>query len=100
MSTRRQIQGTSLTEDDVFLLGLYLLNHIAGSIALGHQRITDSVMYVEYPDNPMGEVIRDVIWSCQFTAGAEVLAARHRLTTFVWESGWMRRQGEAAGRIG
>lgn len=90
------IPETTVSRQDLMLLGAYVLNSIAAMSAMGHVNPALSAdSYMQAPDEPMGKLYHDMLLTC-IPRGDD--AARKRICRFVDESGWFDRVAEAVTR--
>ena len=90
------IPETTVSRQDLMLLGAYVLNSIAAMSAMGHVNpVLTHVPYVDPGDEPMSKLFHDMMLTC--THGGDE-PARERICRFVDESGWFDRVAEAVTR--
>jgi len=84
MNVKECVQETTVTREDLILLGGYVLNFISAMSQMGHVSPVMTTLYTE-PCDEMSRLVRDMLLACEY-GGDD--AARERICRFVEESGW------------
>lgn len=83
----------ALTTDDLRRLGAHLLGYVMATRALGHAKPSEADMYIAVGEDPMAQLVRDIMLNCMFAPDKGAVA---RIDRFFENIGALDLVAEAA----